>query len=150
MYTEKLDFVFAATSMAGRGAFSVGDLEIDRQHASLLERAAMVAMVIEQELGDGLQKDLLREMIKEEALHFASEEALMREIGYPAVEDHVEEHKRLIDVARSTENAINRGSTSCCEGLHQMSSKLLNHMLRWDLRYKTWMQEHRPRSRLAD
>lgn len=145
MYSTKLDFVFAATSMAGREAFSVGDAEIDGQHEALFQRAAMVAMAIEQQLGDGLQQDLLREMINEEALHFAAEEALMRRVGYPDVETHVKEHNRLLAETQATAKAVADGAISCAEGLQRISNMLLNHMLGWDLRYKTFVQEFRPR-----
>lgn len=150
MYSTKLDFVFAATSMAGRESFSVGDDEIDRQHESLLQRAAMVAMAIEQELDAGLQQDLLGEMIKEEALHFIAEEALMRTIGYPDVEAHVDEHERLLAETKATAKEIADGDMSCADGLHRISSVLLNHMLVWDLRYKTWVHEYRPNLRLSE
>ena len=74
-------------------AYQVGDPEIDEQHRTWFERInAFLEAPDAQTLAS---VDVL--MHQHVADHFQQEEALMRSVQYPAIDEHVSQHKRLQD-----------------------------------------------------
>src|SRR5512134_3985517 len=75
-------------------ALAVGDADIDDQHRELFRRAARLIDA----LRSGDRGEVLPTLAYLEAYavhHFAGEERLMRELGYPGLAEHVAAHGRF-------------------------------------------------------
>jgi hemerythrin len=74
---------------------SVGIALIDSQHREIIERVNQIADGV----AEGDQSEAVQEMLGGLILfsreHFAFEERLMVEYGFPDMESHIEEHRRL-------------------------------------------------------
>jgi hemerythrin-like metal-binding protein len=75
---------------------SVGNTEVDRQHAHILE----LINVVERAAVSGEGKDtvdvVVGHLVRYVGLHFRSEEELMAMVGYPSVETHQHEHHQCL------------------------------------------------------
>ena len=73
----------------------VGIAAIDEQHREIIERVNLIADAVDQ----GNRHEAVQEMMDDLVLfacgHFALEERLMTEYGFPGLEEHVEEHIAL-------------------------------------------------------
>ncbi|HUW50312.1 MAG TPA: bacteriohemerythrin [Sulfuricella sp.] len=73
----------------------VGIALIDDQHRQIIDKVNQIAHVA----ATGAKSDALKEMLEDMLLfmcaHFAVEERLMAEHGYPDMESHIQEHLRM-------------------------------------------------------
>jgi hemerythrin len=74
---------------------AIGVTEIDAQHEALFERVAR----FEDAVRDGAPGDRLDELFtylaRHATAHFEAEERLMRETGYPQLDEHAREHSEF-------------------------------------------------------
>ena len=73
---------------------SVGIALIDSQHRELIERVNQIANGVAKRDQSAVQ-EMLGGLILFAREHFAVEERLMVEYGFPDMESHIEEHRRL-------------------------------------------------------
>jgi hemerythrin len=78
--------------LAWKPSLAVGVVEIDAQHQALFDIAGRIeAVVTARESANGLEE--LFSALAERAMdHFAVEERVMREVGYPLLPRHMQEH----------------------------------------------------------
>jgi hemerythrin len=76
-------------------ALELGHPLIDAQHRTLFARAGAVVEAIRAGQGAGEVKETLRFLTDYVEEHFAAEEGLMREAGYPGADRHAEIHRRI-------------------------------------------------------
>lgn len=73
----------------------VGIALIDDQHRQIIERVNQIAGAV----ATGAKKETLKEILEDMLLfvceHFAVEERLMAEHGYPDMEGHIQEHLKM-------------------------------------------------------
>ena len=73
----------------------VGIALIDEQHQQIIDMVNQLANAV----AAGVKTDVLKEMLEDMLLfvceHFAVEERLMAEHGYPDMEGHIQEHLRM-------------------------------------------------------
>jgi len=82
-----------------RDAFRTGIPSVDHEHAELIGLLNLLhAEIIRQDAG--AVDRFLGELHDAIASHFALEEAVMREAGYPGLARHKEDHERLLDEIR--------------------------------------------------
>lgn len=74
---------------------SVGIASVDSEHREIAERVNRIVSEAAKGTPYDAVKEMLNEMIVFVGEHFAHEERLMSEYGYPEMEKHVEEHSRL-------------------------------------------------------
>ena len=72
--------------------YSVGDAAIDSQHKKILE---MANAIIEGMDAEAAKKHVMA-LYEYTRVHFRDEEAMMKRIGYPKVDEHRELHNQLI------------------------------------------------------
>ncbi len=79
-------------SLEWKDSYRMGDPEIDQQHQYLFELTNEFMAV------DSLSalRSLLMSLYKHTREHFEQEEALMRKIGFPELELHLEHHNQLL------------------------------------------------------
>lgn len=83
-------------SLKWRSEFQVGYEEIDNQHHELLAHINQVASKIAHEDSSGLD-ETMRFLGDYVHFHFDSEEKIMRDVAYPLMNEHLLEHKKLIE-----------------------------------------------------
>ena len=84
----------------------VGIAAIDDQHREIIERVNLIADAV----GQGNRHEAVQEMMDDLVLfaceHFALEERLMTEYGFPDLKDHIEEHIGLLQQVNNLRNAL--------------------------------------------
>jgi len=91
-------------------AFDSGHAEIDGQHRALFKitnelLSAVLSARPRDEIGE-----IVEQLLQGVTRHFAYEEGLLTEVGYPEVEAHAEEHAALSAKARQLAEAFNKGT----------------------------------------
>jgi hemerythrin len=90
--------------------------------------------------------DLLRQLLDYSEAHFLSEQLLMRLHAYPAYEEHVQEHDRLIESLRTLSEDWSRGEGEAAGNLlGRVEDWLLTHMKTTDEVLAGYLAEHGPR-----
>ncbi len=74
---------------------SVGVIEMDRQHQRLVQLINHLYDAMAAGKGDDVKKQVLGELVTYTKVHFAAEQCLMREHGYPHLIDHERLHDQL-------------------------------------------------------
>jgi hemerythrin-like metal-binding protein len=105
---------------------------------------------LKEALGNGEDRlktaSLLRQLLAYSDAHFLSEQLLMRLYAYPAYEDHVQEHDRLVEELRTMAASWERGEGEAAGNLLQRVEEwLLVHMTTTDTVLAAYLAEHGPR-----
>lgn len=88
-------------------------------------------------------ESLLKQLLEYSEAHFLSEQLLMRLYAYPAYEQHVQEHDRLIGDLRDLSVAWAEGEGDATgELLAQVEGWLLTHMSTTDKALESYLAEH--------
>ena len=89
---------------------------------------------------------LLRQVLDYSDAHFLSEQLLMRLYAYPAYEDHVGEHDRLVDELRAMADSWEKGEGEAAGRLLlRVEEWLVTHMTTTDKALEAYLAEHVPR-----
>ncbi len=81
--------------------YSVGNVEIDREHKKLFDIAQDAFMQVEETQRNAKIKEVLTELYTYMKTHFKHEEKYMQEINYPAIEEHKVLHHNIIEKINS-------------------------------------------------
>jgi len=77
-------------------SYSTGIQEFDNQHKILFHLVNKINRGIAENKGDRVAEEVLIALVGYTKTHFASEERLFLQFGYPETEDHIERHKKLV------------------------------------------------------
>lgn len=128
-----------------REEYAMGDQEVDSQHRQLfvlLDRLYEAVCIGE---GQSAVGGVLEELLAYTREHFHSEEVVMREIGYPALQQHQQEHERLLSEVRHQLETFRRGERIVSiELLEFMNNWLGNHILKSDRLVSDFIRQRRP------
>ena len=121
--------------------FELGIPEVDADHRELLA----IMKRIESAADAGAFNEygsLLDELIDFSVDHFAREEAMLVEVGYPNAEIHKVYHARLLDRARSVKDICKEirsreNFKECCE---EMFGFLVDDIVTGDLKFKSYLE----------
>ena len=75
---------------------SVGVAEMDRQHQKLIDLTNRVYEAMLRGKGNDVLGQVVRELVAYTRSHFAAEEALMTQWGYPSLAEHRGKHEDLV------------------------------------------------------
>ena len=132
-------------ALVWREDISVGDNQIDDDHKGLIAIINAAEDVIN---GSGSRRDLERVLERLEQYtreHFAREEALQRQVGYPFHEAHVLEHKNLIRTLNEIRGRVSGAKDAysyekVLQGLVDLLEDwLMNHVMLHDLRMRAFI-----------
>lgn len=130
-----------------RQDISVGDDQIDDDHKGLIAIINAAEDVIN---GSGSRRDLEKVLERLERYtreHFAREEELQRQVGYPFHEAHVLEHKNLIRTLAEIRSQVSDAKDAysyenVLQGLVDLLEDwLMNHVMLHDLRMRSFVGE---------
>ena len=119
--------------------FDLGDHEINRQHRRLVDLANEVERLSRQALGGKAAERIIDALAAYTVTHFAYEERALERTGYPDLERHREEHRRLVDQVMNFKRRINRGEHVGPELLEFIKDWLTQHIQGSDRAYAPWM-----------
>lgn len=119
-----------------KAAYEVGDHEIDEQHRGLFDLAnTLLAADTQAEL-----THCTMQLYKYVHVHFNHEEAVMRQLKYPELEQHTEQHMGLLDRLNGLSLAIAAGSWRAEEVHRFMNEWLLGHIRDEDTRLAAFIR----------
>lgn len=128
--------VFLPWTPAHRIGISRFDLE--HQHMAELVNQLHTLMVIKR---DRVAADQLSDLLLQATrTHFASEEALLGELGYPSCEAHTLEHSKLIDELRDLQRQFKAGTISALAMPTFLRKWLLEHIETHDRKYVEFLR----------
>lgn len=108
--------------------YSVKIAEFDRQHQQLFRTLAELDRSIRTGSADSIIQAVLHDLVQYTIRHFAAEEALMQEHGFPGFDAHRSDHRLLAQ-------KLTQFNLSHKAGRHDVPPNLSNFL-------KTWWQDH--------
>jgi hemerythrin len=128
-------------------ALAVGDADIDDQHRELFRRAErLIAALREGDRGEVLPTlDYLEAYVLH---HFEGEERLMRQLGYPGLDEHVAAHREFREEFAALVGDLDRRGPTALVALtlhNWLSAWLRGHLGGVDLRLGRFLAERRGR-----
>ncbi|MCW9039260.1 MAG: hemerythrin family protein, partial [Rhodospirillales bacterium] len=119
--------------------------EIDSQHRDCLDHMNKLSAVAESGSDHAEFMMLFEDVMKHAETHFSDEERLLAETSFPKLEQHREEHARILDSFKSMRRDI--------EGAAEHSEKwvsiagaviesMINHLVKWDMEYRWFLLDN--------
>jgi len=133
--------------------FAVGHPEMDAQHRRFLETLNTLYGALQERWDPRALRCVLDDLDRYARDHFAREEALLREVGYPGLDEQIRQHGFFRRELAALEHALHIpvGMRDLAGTLHFMRDWFLHHVLAADRRYRRYLEgalpmEPRPRS----
>ncbi len=124
-------------------SFETGHREIDQEHRKVLESLNQLLTAS----GEGRSADMFEicETFRHRlGSHFASEETILRDSGFPRLDDHTETHRQhfgnIYAIVSSCGAKCKRGQEHDCAG--RFAHILVDHLIRDDLDFKSFLNHH--------
>lgn len=123
-------------------SYSMGEEKIDEQHKGLFNLSNKIYNLLEDGVDDS---DIFRELFISlndyTVEHFIYEEMYMHSKGYPALEEHIEQHLEFSKRLKGIALGINRDSKIKDIG-EFVTTWLLEHVLDEDMKYKIYINNN--------
>ena len=121
---------------------AVGNHFIDHDHQKLIDMVNRLHVL----MGEGKGKDVigkvLHNLITYTQEHFRREEDLMRNIKFPGLKEHQEEHDKLLNQVLELQKKFDSGAaTLSIQVLHFLRDWLINHIGKSDMQLALASQE---------
>ena len=130
-----------------RESYRIGNAAIDGEHQELFRLAQAFF-----EATDRLQQtNCAMRLFQYTRTHFDHEEALMRELGYPGLGEHVEQHIQLIDKLNAVAEKVANGTLEAPGLKAFLTAWLVGHIVTFDTKLSSYVaQEQGNRSRAGE
>jgi hemerythrin-like metal-binding protein len=121
-------------------AYSVGVPGLDEQHKRIIALINRLADLHGSHAAFPVQAvhEVLSEMHDYSQTHFKSEEAYLRQIGFPEIEPHLREHSAFIEDISAFSIATSRGVLDLAELHGYLTRWLIEHILESDMHYRDY------------
>ena len=122
---------------------AIGHELIDADHQSIFETAQRLQKeILEDEPEYSIVGEVLVELIEHTGGHFAREEALMQEIGFPAIEAHKREHALLMQKVNDLHRQFMDGRSNLpVEVAKFIQYGLVRHIMKSDVELSQYMRK---------
>jgi hemerythrin len=129
-----------------RDEFCVGNPDVDRQHKELFQLLDKLHDAVTGGDGNIMVGEVLEQLLSYTQEHFYQEEALLREVDYPELLNHIKEHEELVGTVQHKLNAFKQGDKVLnIELLEFINGWWNRHILNSDKRFAAYMDRlHRP------
>ncbi len=128
-----------AINFVWEDAYTVGDEEIDGQH----QRMFRLANELPEVLDVPLVKRRIMDLYRHTREHFEAEEAMMKRIGYPALEEHRELHIDLVTRLNAVSSGSFESARAVCDFKKFVYDWVLDHIMCRDKEYFRFSQGQR-------
>ncbi|MHA1769158.1 MAG: bacteriohemerythrin [Candidatus Thorarchaeota archaeon] len=132
------------TGIAWNDSLSVGINLIDEQHKMLIQKIKDLSDAIDRQQGADKILLTLDFMIKYTDFHFGTEEKHMRELSYPAMEDHIQKHQEFKEMLQNMlADFDEEGATKALgDSINTyLMNWLVNHITRTDVAFGQFLKE---------
>lgn len=125
-------------------ALSVGIDEIDNQHKKLFKIANDLCDALMASAGKQVLGKTLDELIAYTKTHFAYEERIFAQTGYPGTPEHKKEHEDLTNQVIDVQKRFASGASAALsmEVMNFLRSWLINHIQGTDTKYVSHLKSH--------
>lgn len=131
-------------------SYSVGHKEIDKQHRKLVDMIGRLQQSLSQGLVNPQIGIALKELVQYTKYHFSEEKEVMRQIGYPECDTHLEMHERLTQQVVAILTDLKQGKPlTAVELIQFLRSWLVDHIVQEDKKIGAYIRA-RSESALAD
>jgi hemerythrin len=122
--------------------YSVQLQEIDTQHKRLVQMVNDLQDAMASGQGRAVLGRILDELISYTRTHFAAEERIMQQCGYPDLSQHQEEHRDLATKVSAFRNEFQAGRAAITVQLMQfLKNWLTSHIMGSDQRYSPYLRQ---------
>jgi hemerythrin len=122
--------------------YSVGNENIDKQHKQLFDIANRFAQAYAEGHGKDILASIFAELLEYTQYHFADEERLMKEAGFPDFYQHKANHEKLIEVVLNLKKNFDDHQEGIEERIMDFLKMWLNgHILGMDRNYKSYLKD---------
>lgn len=133
--------VAAPVQLVWRSSYCSGAADIDRQHRELFDHANRLLQGVISHAPRAQLFDAARVLLADIAAHFADEERLHDEIGYPGRAEHAAEHARLLDKAVRLFDEAGGAELPVAEVFHFLAYEVVaQHLLGADRHYFPYLE----------
>lgn len=122
--------------------YTVGLRRFDEEHRRLAELLNQLHVAMVERRDRSLAHELLGRFQKEARIHFESEEAALKETGYPDQEAHFAGHTDLLQELRELEQRYLGGSLSALVMLDFLKNWLVQHIKVSDRKYTAHLRRN--------
>jgi hemerythrin len=117
--------------------YSVGNISVDKEHQKLVRLINDLYDAMKEARGREVVGRILLETITYTEEHFRNEEMLMEKAGYPELQKHKIEHKKLTEQVNAFYKSYKENNTSVTiELLQFLKNWLMTHIEVVDMKYK--------------
>ncbi len=121
---------------------SVNIREIDAQHKKLVDMVNRLHDAMKAGKAESILMQIVDEMKKYAASHFATEERHMKAHGYPAYQEHKAEHDRFVAKVVQVEKDLKTGKCAMSmDILNFLSNWLVDHIKGTDKKYSPFLNQ---------
>jgi len=121
--------------------YSVGVEKIDNQHKRLFEIANRFYAAYERREARAVLAGIFNELVEYTAYHFADEERMMRQHGYPDFDRHKASHEKLANLVLGYRRQLEGGEPNVePHAMNFIKTWLNGHVLGMDRNYRECMQ----------
>lgn len=125
---------------AWKPEYSVNIKEIDDQHKQLVAMVNELHEAMTQKKGKEVLGPLLAKLINYTATHFAAEEKLMQQHGYPDYDKHKAKHEKMVQKVLSLQDDYKGGKITMTFEVSKFLQDWLNkHILGTDKQYSAFL-----------
>lgn len=118
--------------------------EIDAEHRHFIHLVNELSEAIIARMDLGEIKSRVRAILDDAAAHFAHEEALFKEWGYPEAEEHAKKHAQITQVLRVIMAGFEHGRVAYewIEAGLKVKQALIEHLLAEDMKYRDYCRKN--------
>jgi hemerythrin len=122
--------------------YELGIEVIDNQHKRIVEYINLIHDLSESDTSKGTLDEVLHSLVDYTYSHFAFEEALMEEAGYPDIAEHQLTHQTFSRQIETLRQRFDQGEQVASDLAQMLQHWLLNHILADDTSYSRSIKEN--------
>ncbi len=120
--------------------YSVGLDSIDLQHKKLLSLINQLQTAVDYSTGQEFEREALDELVNYTKTHFAFEEGLMKDNGYPDYEPHKAQHEKMVKHVEEVLSEYEKDrDTAMSNAVNFLKDWLINHINGTDQKYSDFL-----------
>ena len=124
-----------------KDAYSMGEIEIDKQHKGLFELSNEIYNLVEEGIDDNEHfRELFMALNDYSVDHFIYEEMYMEIQGYPKLKEHIQQHLEFSDKLKELCVGIDK-ETHIKDIGEFVTTWLVGHVLEEDMAYKKYIDK---------
>ena len=121
--------------------YSMGEIEIDKQHKGLFELSNDIYHLVEAGIDDSERfRELFMALTDYTIDHFIYEEMYIQEEGFPGLEEHIEQHLEFSNKLRDICIGIDK-ETHIADIGEFVTTWLVDHVINEDMKYKKFVED---------